>query len=191
MSHRNVPATKWREPSYNIKILDLSFLTIDGRDFLHMIPTLAPAILDTLKLSNVYGLGEDDMIAFLMLVAPTLTTLSLDNCPVTCTTGDSPQYFINEVMPLLTALYYMFIHSGPNIVTANSLALKPTYIDRSRLVLHEVLNYKHIVQALVQSKWGSVTCLTDRAGPYTEAREIAAENGMLLYLSCERGLEGS
>jgi hypothetical protein len=173
------------EPPHNIEALTMEYCFLSGKELLHTIPSRVRPRLSQLKLNNILGLSQDDMLMFLSHTAPTLQTLDLSFCSFDWPRGERPCYFIDRVVPLCISLQNMTIKICDHIVTVASLRLKPTRIEGSRMMydnIGEPCDYDQIVEALEGTKWEKVWLRTNSMGPYTEAERIARERGIVLYL---------
>jgi hypothetical protein len=139
------------EPLHNIEVLNLSYSSLEGREFLYMIPSQKPSVLKELRLQKVRGLTQDDMTAFLAHAAPTLRTLYLCGCQFSPSMKSSSLHFIDEVMPLCNVLHDLYVLDCPGIITLASLRLKPTRIQGSSFSYYNPIELDDILEVLMGS----------------------------------------
>jgi hypothetical protein len=170
------------EPPHNIEILNLESSVLEREALLRMIPSQTSPRLIELSLRWVTGVSHGDMLAFLTQVAPTLQTLNLNRCRFASPADEKESYFIDRAMPLCISLTLVVVFDCGNIASAACLQLKPTRVKESQMEYDKAWSYDRIMEGLVDSKWDCLILTTDRNGPYTEAKRIAADGGIELFL---------
>ncbi|KAG6907084.1 hypothetical protein DXG01_010656 [Tephrocybe rancida] len=106
----------------SIENLNLSIGRLGGAKLLSLTgPSHSPTHLRVARFDAVKGLTNSDLLAFLLRVAPTLTSLSITACPIP-RSSDDEEYAIDVAMPCMTSLENLLLDG--DLSTANALTRK-------------------------------------------------------------------